>query len=421
MSRSYGFRRIVLIVVASILLLNAGTSLAAPVTKYDPLVIDTFRSPATNDLGIWHGADEGMPAEYGEGFLRLRPTNADMNFYTQLSISCNNMTGYKDAYLHVVFKGTDKFSISFTQHNAACDQKRAPYPETWDSVEASRYANGEDIYVPLSHFNIDFTRANSIGFHGFYTREEVTLFKVEIISAPPGAVNTPQKLPTGTLVLKCKRPNSFAFGIDDGQPQYAQEVMKILAEEDILVTFFTVGNGLLDESANFTNVYKEMLGRGHQVALHTFSHPILALLKNLRLTSVKDGRITNYRGHRPGIREEHGNANMVLNLGRYFRPPFGNVGARTRQRLAALVTDPYIVNWSVDIEDWLWAGSPTPEKQFEAFKRDFEKGGDIAVMHYLNPTTISYFRDVFQLVKKSGKRIMRVDQCMEDPSAPPLH
>lgn len=109
-----------------------------------------------------------------------------------------------------------------------------------------------------------------------------------------------------------------------------------------------------------------------------------------------------------------------LLIGRYFRPPFGNVGARTRQRLAALISDPYIINWSVDIEDWLWAGSPTPEKQLEAFKRDFEKGGDIAVMHYLNPTTISYFRDVFQLVKKSGKRIMRVDQCMEDPSAPPL-
>ncbi|KAM5431691.1 hypothetical protein McanMca71_004925 [Microsporum canis] len=409
MSRSYGFRRIVLIVVASILLLNAGTSLAAPVTKYDPLVIDTFRSPATNDLGIWHGADEGMPAEYGEGFLRLRPTNADMNFYTQLSISCNNMTGYKDAYLHVVFKGTDKFSISFTQHNAACDQKRAPYPETWDSVEASRYANGEDIYVPLSHFNIDFTRANSIGFHGFYTREEVTLFKVEIISAPPGAVNTPQKLPTGTLVLKCKRPNSFAFGIDDGQPQYAQEVMKILAEEDILVTFFTVGNGLLDESANFTNVYKEMLGRGHQVALHTFSHPMMEGLP------TTEGIDREFVKNMEVFKEKLGVES------RYFRPPFGNVGARTRQRLAALVTDPYIVNWSVDIEDWLWAGSPTPEKQFEAFKRDFEKGGDIAVMHYLNPTTISYFRDVFQLVKKSGKRIMRVDQCMEDPSAPPLH
>ncbi|KAK2850682.1 hypothetical protein FQN49_005423 [Arthroderma sp. PD_2] len=408
MAPLYGFRRIASVAAATILFLNAGTSLAAPVAKYDPWVIDTFRSPATNDLGIWHGVDEGMPAQYGEGFIRLSPTNADMNFYTQLSGGCSDMTRYNDAYLHVVFKGSDKFTISFTQQNERCNQNVAPFPETWDSVEASRYANGEDIYIPLSHFNIDFARANSIGFHGFYTREEVMLFKIEIVSSLPNALDIPNKLPTGTLALKCKRPNSFAFGIDDGQPQYAQEVMKILAEENILVTFFTVGNGLLDESANFTNVYKEMLGRGHQVALHTFSHPMMEGLPTTEDIDQEFSKNMQVFKDRLGIES------------RYFRPPFGNVGARTRQRLAALIADPYIINWSVDIEDWLWAGSPTPEKQFEAFKRDFEKGGDIAVMHYLSPTTISYFRDVFQLVKKSGKRIMRVDQCMEDPSAPPL-
>lgn len=96
------------------------------------------------------------------------------------------------------------------------------------------------------------------------------------------------------------------------------------------------------------------------------------------------------------------------------------VGARTRQRLAEHIDTPYIINWSVDIEDWLWAHSPTPEKQLEAFKRDFAKGGDIAVMHFLHRTTVDYFRDVFQLVKQSGRQIMRVDQCMEDPNAPPF-
>lgn len=107
-------------------------------------------------------------------------------------------------------------------------------------------------------------------------------------------------------------------------------------------------------------------------------------------------------------------------LGRYFRPPYGVLGARTRQQLASHIRDPYIVNWSVDIEDWLYADSPIPEKQFEAFQRDLNKGGDLAVMHFLSPTTVGYFRDVFKLVKDSGKQIMRVDQCMEDPEAPPF-
>lgn len=105
---------------------------------------------------------------------------------------------------------------------------------------------------------------------------------------------------------------------------------------------------------------------------------------------------------------------------RYFRPPFGTVGSRTRQRLAALIPDPYIVNWSVDIEDWLYADSDTPEKQLDAFKRDVSRGGDLVVMHYLSPSTVGYFREVIRIAKATGKRIMRVDQCMDDPNAPAL-
>jgi hypothetical protein len=41
-------------------------------------------------------------------------------------------------------------------------------------------------------------------------------------------------------------------------------------------------------------------------------------------------------------------------------------------------------------------------------------------MHYLSPTTVRYFRDAIRIAKATGKQIMRVDQCMEDPDAPPL-
>lgn len=105
---------------------------------------------------------------------------------------------------------------------------------------------------------------------------------------------------------------------------------------------------------------------------------------------------------------------------RYFRPPYGTVGARMRQRLAAFIDDPYIVNWSVDIEDWLWANSDHPERQLKAFRRDLARGGDIVVMHYLSWSTVQYFRDVIQMARETGKQIMRVDQCLMDPDAPPL-
>src|SRR6202008_1262018 len=80
--------------------------------------------------------------------------------------------------------------------------------------------------------------------------------------------------------------------------------------------------------------------------------------------------------------EKHTNKSSTA---RYFRPPFGTVGVRLRQQLAQHIDNPYIVNWSVDVEDWLWGNSTTPERQLDAFYRDVARGGNLAVMHYLNP------------------------------------
>lgn len=105
---------------------------------------------------------------------------------------------------------------------------------------------------------------------------------------------------------------------------------------------------------------------------------------------------------------------------KYFRPPYGAEGGRMRQRLAALIPDPYLVNWSIDVEDWIWGQSATPEKQIEAFQRGIDRGGNLVAMHYLYPSTVNYLREFIRLAKATGKTLMRVDQCMEDPDAPPL-
>lgn len=85
-----------------------------------------------------------------------------------------------------------------------------------------------------------------------------------------------------------------------------------------------------------------------------------------------------------------------------------------------MVKDPYIIDWSVDAEDWLWAGSDTPERQARSFQRDLKKGGNLADVHFRHHSTVEQFREFFKAVKESGKHIMRVDQCLEDPDAPLL-
>jgi peptidoglycan/xylan/chitin deacetylase (PgdA/CDA1 family) len=353
-----------------------------------------------------------MSLTWGFNSLSIKSPDSDYSFYTQFSDSCVSLASYASAYLHITYSGTTAFTIALQQHNAACSEEVAPFPETWDSVEAGRYANGSDIYVPLSHFNIDITRVIGVALKGFYKpSESLKLTRIELVPSIPTSFKVPAKLPSGSLLFHCKRPNSFAFGIDDGEPKFAQAVLKVLEEEGVHATFFTVGQPLLDPNTNLSNVYRDALARGHQVALHSFMHP---KMEGLPSTAAIDEEYSQ------DVAAMSSSFNGLTST--YFRPPYGTEGARMRQRLAAVLgmDNPSIVMWSVDAEDWLWGESSTPEKQLEAFKRDVAKGGNLVVTHYLYQSTVDYLREFVRVAKGTGKRIMRVDQCMMDPNAPPL-
>ncbi|KAF1833385.1 glycosyl hydrolase [Decorospora gaudefroyi] len=391
---------------------NPGTTATVPAPSNPSataLVIDRFANANSNAMGNWHGGDEGMTLRYNNNKLTITSPDADYSFYTQVSNGCSDFTKYKGSYLHIAYSGTTAFTVAFQQHNSACNPDIQPFPATWDSAEAGRYAKNGHIYIPINHFKIDLSRVVGFALKGFHTTESVTLSVIEIVSSVPAGTTVPAKDETGDLVFACKRPNSFAFAIDDGVPELAQEVLKIIREEDIKVTFFTVGAPLLDDSTNLTNVYNEMAAAGHQIALHTFTHPKMEGLPDYASIDWEYEQDIQAMQSQLGI------------TSKYFRPPFGNEGARMRSRLTKAVgNDAVITNWSVDVEDWLWAETDTPEQQKVAFQRDVDKGGNLVVMHYLYPSTVSYLREYIQIAKATGKQLMRVDQCMMDPNAPPL-
>ncbi|KAF2023372.1 glycoside hydrolase/deacetylase [Setomelanomma holmii] len=389
---------------------GSSTTVAAPAnTAAASLVVDKFANADSNALGFWHGADDGMTLKYASGKLTITSSDADYSYYTQVSASCSDFTKYKGSYLHIAYTGTPKFTVALQQHNSGCNADISPFPETWDSAEAERYAKNGNIYIPLSHFNVEFSRVVGFALKGFYTKESVTLSSIEIVSSVPAGFGIPGKDDTGALVFACKRPNSFAFAIDDGTPNLAQDVLKIIRDENIKVTFFTVGAPLLDESTNLTNVYKEMMAAGHQLAMHSYTHP--------KMEGLPDYAAIDWE-YNEDIKAMKSQFNIETP---YFRPPFGTEGARMRSRLTKAVgSKATITNWSVDVEDWLWAETSTPEQQKVAFQRDVNKGGNLVVLHYLYPSTVSYLKDFIQIAKATGKQLMRVDQCMMDPNAPPL-
>ena len=118
-----------------------------------------------------------------------------------------------------------------------------------------------------------------------------------------------------------------------------------------------------------------------------------------------------------------------------FRPPYGSIGARTRESFSRSVPagrTPTIVKWSVDVEDWIYGRSiPQDEelddepgtkedkierwqaqKQLESFKRDLDRGGTLGVSHYNFRSTASILRDMIKLVREKGLKIRTVSQCL---------
>ncbi|TVY45726.1 Peptidoglycan-N-acetylglucosamine deacetylase [Lachnellula subtilissima] len=373
------------------------TSKIAEITGPSAFVIDTFGNVNSNNLGFYHGGDDATTYKLSKGRMIIdMKGNSDLSWYTQVSDSCSDFTANNDGYLHIAYSGSNAFTIAMQQHNPTCDPNKNPWPYTWDSVEALRYSNTNktDLYVPISHFEIDYTKTIGFVLKGFYTSIPTLISKIEIVQTVPNGFLVPSKLSTAPLIFACTRPNSFAFAIDD--------------EAGIHVTFFTVGAPLLDQSTNLTNVYKSMLAAGHQIAYHSYTHPPMDGLPSL---AAIDWELNN----------DISAVSQTLGItSKYFRPPFGTEGARIRQRLAASIPGAKFVEWSVDVQDWLWAESSTPENQIKNFQSDVDKGGNLVVMHYLYNTTVSYLPQFINIAKKTGKQLMRVDQCMEDPDAPPL-
>ena len=155
------------------------------------LLIDSFQSESVNALGYYHGSTgEGLNIESLDGQQsgkHLKASTADIDgkaaaqahcvrltcaiatFSTSLGAGCTDVTAYRDGYLQLTYQGSSKFTISLQQHNQWCDEARLPYPATWDSVEAARYARGQQhIYVPISNFQLDLKRINAIVLKSFY-------------------------------------------------------------------------------------------------------------------------------------------------------------------------------------------------------------------------------------------------------------
>lgn len=135
-------------------------------------------------------------------------------------------------------------------------------------------------------------------------------------------------------------------------------ILDILDEKEIKATFFLTNIWMKE----YPDMVKEIAARGHEVGLHSDSHPNLTTINNAQLQQEIDN-----------------NRNLLKELtgveAKVFRPPFGAYDNRVVQKLMDEGLAP--IQWSADSLDWKELSAA---EMLVKLKKDISPGG-IVLFH----------------------------------------
>ncbi|EJD04398.1 glycoside hydrolase/deacetylase [Fomitiporia mediterranea MF3/22] len=122
-------------------------------------------------------------------------------------------------------------------------------------------------------------------------------------------------------------PDQLTWGLthDDGPGFYTPNLLQYLDEKQLKTTFFTIGSRILEEPHTLQTEYMS----GHQIGVHTWSHPPLTTLSNEEI-------IAEFGWTKKITKDILG---VTPNT---FRPPFGDIDDRVRAIALAMDLTPII-------------------------------------------------------------------------------
>lgn len=124
-------------------------------------------------------------------------------------------------------------------------------------------------------------------------------------------------------------PDKYTWGLtyDDGPALYTPNLLNYLDQNDLKTTFFAVGSRVISYPAL---LQEEYMG-GHQIAVHTWSHPPLTTIST-------EGIIAELGWSKKVIKDVLGVTPI------YMRPPYGDIDDRVRAICKAMGLEP--VMWT---------------------------------------------------------------------------
>lgn len=170
-------------------------------------------------------------------------------------------------------------------------------------------------------------------------------------------------------------------------------------------TLFIVGSRAISYPATLKRAYSE----GHQIAIHTWSHPAMTSLSNEQVVAElkwTEKAIKSVIGVTP----------------KYWRPPFGDVDNRVRAIATQLGYKTIIWTEGFDTDDWnIPAGQATPQSVIDTFKAWLVKvptmtTGFIVLEHDLLPQEVDVaLTGILPIAYATkGLTMMPVAKCIGD-------
>lgn len=176
-----------------------------------------------------------------------------------------------------------------------------------------------------------------------------------------------------------------ALTFDDGpHPTYTPKLLDGLAERNVKVTFFVIG----ECAANYPEILKRMSDEGHIIGNHTYSHVQLSCIS-------QEKAITEITNTNNIIKEATGS------LPKYIRPPYGSLPKSLKSE-----TELTPVLWNVDPRDWSVLNTNSVVNHVVKNAKD----GSIILLHDIFDTSVDAALLIIDKLTQEGFEFVTIDE-----------
>ncbi|KAF8877556.1 hypothetical protein CPB84DRAFT_1752107 [Gymnopilus junonius] len=177
----------------------------------------------------------------------------------------------------------------------------------------------------------------------------------------------------------------FASSFDDGPTQFSPTLLEFLESQGKTTTHFMIGVNILQNPTQFESIFNA----GHDIAVHTYTHPYMTTLSNLDL-------VAQFGWTMQIIYDSTGGR-----VPKYWRPPYGDTDMRVRA-IAKEIFGLTTVVWNHDSADWAQTATPPIETALTGFLASPKHPGLIILEHELTNITVSGFIEAYPLIQQNG-------------------